>query len=116
MRYLICGGRDADQEIRDAVWNWVMGNAAPGDVIIYGGARGVDYEAMIAAQALPGVKHLPFQADWQSHGRAAGPIRNQRMIDEGKPDLVVSFLGGRGTADMVRRARKAGIAVQEVTP
>jgi hypothetical protein len=48
-------------------------------------------------------------------GKAAGPIRNQRMIDEGKPDLVIAFPGGRGTADMVSRAKKAGIPVQEIT-
>lgn len=36
------------------------------------------------------------------------------MIDEGKPDLVVALPGGRGTADMVRRAKKHGIEVVEV--
>lgn len=41
----------------------------------------------------------------------AGPDRNQRMIDEGRPDLVVAFPGGRGTADMIRRATEAGIEV-----
>jgi hypothetical protein len=50
-------------------------------------------------------------ADWNTHGRAAGPIRNQRMLDEVKPELVVAFPGGRGTADMVRRAREAGVNV-----
>ena len=41
-------------------------------------------------------------------------MRNQQMIDEGKPDLVVAFLGGRGTTDMVKRARIAGGKVIEV--
>jgi hypothetical protein len=36
------------------------------------------------------------------------------MIDQGRPDLVVAFPGGRGTADMVRRARAAGISVIEI--
>jgi len=36
------------------------------------------------------------------------------MIDEGKPDLVLAFPGGRGTDDMVRRAEKAGIEVRRV--
>jgi UDP-N-acetylmuramoylalanine-D-glutamate ligase len=36
------------------------------------------------------------------------------MLAEGKPDLVVAAPGGRGTADMVRRARDAGIEVVEV--
>lgn len=49
-------------------------------------------------------------------GKAAGPIRNQHMIDTAKPDLVVSFPGGAGTADMVRRAKAAGVRVIEVEP
>ncbi len=56
-----------------------------------------------------------YEADWHEHGRAAGPIRNARMIAEGRPDLVIAFPGGRGTADMVSRARKAGIEVREVS-
>jgi UDP-N-acetylmuramoylalanine-D-glutamate ligase len=36
------------------------------------------------------------------------------MLDVGKPDLVVAFPGGRGTADMVRRAKEAGVEVIEV--
>ena len=38
-------------------------------------------------------------------------MRNARMLAEGKPDLVVAFPGGRGTADMVAQARKAGVRV-----
>ena len=37
------------------------------------------------------------------------------MLDEGKPDLVVAFPGGRGTAHMTRIARGAGIEVIEVS-
>lgn len=36
------------------------------------------------------------------------------MLVEGKPDIVVAFEGHRGTADMVERARKAGIEVREI--
>ena len=50
-------------------------------------------------------------ADLLTFGRSAGAIRNRDMLDTGKPDLVVAFSGGRGTADMVRRAGKAGVAV-----
>ncbi len=45
------------------------------------------------------------------YGKSAGSIRNQQMIDEGKPDLVVAFPGGFGTKDMVRRAKKHNIEV-----
>lgn len=55
--------------------------------------------------------HARYNADWSLYGKAAGPIRNQRMIDKGKPDLVVAFPGGRGTADLVQRAEVAGVPV-----
>jgi hypothetical protein len=53
-----------------------------------------------------------YPADWARHGNAAGLVRNQQMLDDGKPDLAVAFPGGKGTADMVRRARKAGIPIK----
>lgn len=56
-----------------------------------------------------------FPANWQTHGRAAGPIRNQEMIDERKPTLAVEFPGNRGTADMARRLKKAGVPILSPT-
>lgn len=113
MRVLVCGGRD----FRDKMygWGWLQAIHLKRGItaIIEGGATGAD--ALAAAWAkLEGVPTERFPADWKAHGRAAGPIRNQQMIDEGKPDLVVAFPGGRGTADMVRRAKKAGIPVREI--
>jgi hypothetical protein len=81
------------------------------DAIIHGGARGADSMAGEFANET-GIEEIVFPADWKMYGRRAGPIRNQQMLDEGKPDLVVAFPGGRGTADMVGRARTAGIEVR----
>jgi hypothetical protein len=81
----------------------------PFDVIIHGGATGADQMAGVWA-AMAGLDVLC----WTVEGRSASPVSNQRMIDEGKPDLVIAFPGGRGTADTVRRARQAGIQVIEV--
>jgi hypothetical protein len=80
--------------------------------LIHGGASGADRMAgeWAASRCIP-VEAYP--ADWQKYGRAAGPIRNQRMIDR-KPDMVVAFPGGRGTADMVRRVRQTGIGLVTV--
>lgn len=55
-----------------------------------------------------------YPANWRAHGRAAGPIRNQQMIDEGRPTMGLGFPGGRGTADMARRLTAAGVHLQEV--
>jgi len=57
---------------------------------------------------------VPYKADWHLHGKAAGPKRNQRMLDHGRPKRVIAFPGGKGTADMVDRARVAGVDVIEV--
>jgi hypothetical protein len=108
MKLLICGGRDYDDEnaVRSSV------DRLKPDLIITGGASGADALGAKQASRL-GCASEVYKADWKTHGRAAGPIRNQKMLDEGKPDLVLAFPGGRGTADMVSRARRAGIPVHE---
>ena len=119
MRVLVCGGRDYTD--RDHIWNTLTKIDAwrgPFSCVIHGAARGADEEAMIWVNTMAdsgrSIHHAPFVADWRTHGRAAGVIRNQRMIDEGKPALVIAFPGGRGTADMVSKAKKAGIEVIEI--
>jgi hypothetical protein len=59
----------------------------------------------------------PHPADWARHGRAAGPIRNQEMIDAGA-DVCLAFPlpQSRGTVDCIRRAKEAGITVIEAAP
>lgn len=117
-RVLVCGGRDFGRTTREKIafdaqmilLDWDMGVRT----IIHGGARGADTLAAGFAKA-SGKAVVEFKADWAAHGRAAGPIRNQRMLDEGRPDHVIAFPGGRGTADMVARARAAGIPVQIVS-
>jgi hypothetical protein len=63
-----------------------------------------------------GLSFRCYRAEWSVYGLKAGPIRNQKMLDEGKPDLVMAFhndLGNsRGTADMIRRAKRAGVRVE----
>jgi hypothetical protein len=134
MRVLVCGGRDygeiphgcpfdqigprsqkANREaflIRETLDHLVSENKVA--AIISGGARGADRHAAVYARRR-GIEAVIFRAEWKTHGTKAGPIRNQRMIDEGKPDLVVAFPGGKGTADMVRRAKAAGITVKEIS-
>lgn len=78
--------------------------------VIHGDARGADRLAGAVAEAA-GVPIEKYPADWDKHGRGAGPIRNQRMLDDAKPDVVLAMPGGRGTADMIRRAQRAGVRV-----
>jgi hypothetical protein len=122
---LVCGGRDFD----DREWLFrildAMHRVAPFKCLIEGGQVsldpaedglewtrrrkwGADYFAKQWAGSRA-VRVVTFKADWRQFGKKAGPIRNQQMLDEGKPGLVVAFPGGWGTADMLRRAKKAGV-------
>jgi hypothetical protein len=113
MNVLVCGGRDY------ADWQMVINTLANIRrtrgirVLMHGGAPGADALADRWGR-LANVAMEVYKADWKKHGRAAGPLRNERMLKTGKPDLVVAFPGGRGTADMVSRARAAGVEVLEV--
>ena len=112
VRALVCGGRDYS----DRAFLWMVLDAyGPPHIgeIVSGMAPGADTLAAQWAERFGFALHQ-FPADWNAHGRAAGPIRNQRMLDEGRPDVVIVFPGGRGTADMVRRAKAAGVPIYEV--
>lgn len=115
VRMLVCGGRGFND--RRAVFGELdrVTRNMDLELVISGGAAGADTLAAEWAEA-NGVPLRVFPADWPRHGRAAGPIRNQRMLDEGRPDLVLAFPGGAGTADMARRASSAGVAVRSVDP
>ncbi|GHE33275.1 hypothetical protein GCM10017673_40260 [Streptosporangium violaceochromogenes] len=66
--------------------------------------------------ATRGVQDEPHPADWHTHGKAAGPIRNQAMVALGAALCIAAPLGAStGTRDCTRRARAAGIEVVEVT-
>lgn len=83
-----------------------------GSVICHGAAAGADTIAAEVAEEL-GIPSFAYPAKWREQGRAAGPIRNQYMLDDFKPDLVLAFPmpGSVGTVDMMKRAEKAGIPV-----
>lgn len=112
MHVLVCGSRKWTDI---AVIEWRMKALPPWAVIIEGEARGADKMARRIAKRL-GLEVKPFPADWIKYGDAAGPIRNQQMIDEGKPDLVLAYPmpDSIGTQDMIARARKAEIPVEVV--
>lgn len=52
------------------------------------------------------------KADWDKHGRAAGPIRNKELIDS--IEFLIAFPGGKGTANCIAQAREAGVFVWRV--
>jgi hypothetical protein len=93
--------------------------AIPITTLIQGLATGVDIQAhdWAKARGVPLAESEPgkggFPALWSQHHKAAGPIRNQQMIDEGKPDFGIAIhrdlAKSKGTKDMTERLTKAGI-------
>lgn len=93
----------------------------------------------------PGVIHVPYPARWKEHDfegtsgvkcvkglhlcmpgvfpcRRAGARRNQRMLDDQKPDYVIAFkdgfnarVGRGGTEDMVNRAKGVGVTTYVIS-
>ena len=82
-------------------------------LLIHGSADGADTLCAKWAEER-GVPVLSFPVtrdDWNSKGRAAGSLRNQQMLDEGHPDVLVAFPGESGTRDMVQRATSRGLEI-----
>jgi len=109
---LVCGGRDLND------YQWFMKRFDDFSAyikrefdqevttIIHGAARGADSLAANYAFTL-GIEQKDFPAQWNVHGKSAGPIRNQLMLDQ-DPDYVLGFEGGRGTNHMLSIARAKG--------
>ena len=108
-RILICGDRNYQDWIKVQEY---LDTISRTTIIIHGGARGADSLAGNLATSLK-MKVIKFPADWDKYGKAAGVLRNQQMLDEGYPDLVVYFHkdieNSKGTRDMLKRATDSGI-------
>ena len=109
LKVLVCGGRDfSDYKLLTRTLDQLRPTT-----IVHGAARGADSMAGEYAkrQVIP---CQVFPAEWNKYGKRAGYVRNQQMLDEGKPDLVVAFPGGPGTRMMVKIAREQGFKVKVV--
>jgi hypothetical protein len=124
MRVLVCGSRTFEDE-HDVLQALVTGLAEIIELsgymtLIHGNAPGADSLAASAVRTAPaGAAVESYPADWDKYGKAAGPLRNQQMMDEGKPELVIAFIDkpledSRGTNNMVTKARAAGLPVYVV--
>jgi hypothetical protein len=107
-KVLVCGGRTFNDRA------WVvrrLSSLRPGTIIIHGDAPGADRLVEEVSRELK-LETRAYPADWDHYGPAAGPIRNRQMLEEEHPDLVIAFPGGKGTYDMCKQARGAGVEVQ----
>ena len=111
MRILVCGGRDFNS--RALLNKALQPYASKDNIIIQGSARGADDLAKIWAVDND-IEFKNYPADWNKYGKRAGYIRNVQMLNEGKPDLVIAFPGGKGTQMMINLAESAGIPVVKI--
>lgn len=117
-KVLVTGSRDlADWQTVYQALDDIYATKQP-MIIIHGAARGADAFADAWAVYRSNVTVVRVPADWENDGRAAGPIRNARMLELG-PDLVLAFFQARsaniGTSHMVKIAHKAGVEVRSIT-
>lgn len=122
MRVLITGSRRySDRESVFSILNATRLIAtARGELltIVHGGCpTGADWFAHEWYCETPNVDEEVWQADWKAQGKAAGPLRNQRMVDAGANCCYAFFAAGeanKGTSDCVKRALEARILVGTV--
>jgi hypothetical protein len=118
IRVLVTGGRDyADRAAVTRALSHLGGNfifgALPEEIVlVHGACAGADTLAAEEAAKL-GWRTEAHPADWDTHGTAAGPIRNKEMVSRGGHYLV-AFAGGSGTAHCRRLALTAHIPVIDV--
>lgn len=118
MRLLVCGDRRwKDMELIFTVLTEIEKERLIRTVITGGCSGADDIVAEIAVRNARTVE--VYDADWNEHGLAAGPIRNQEMLDKGKPDMVVGFhddiAKSKGTKDMLKRSIAAGVPTMLVS-
>lgn len=110
MRVLVCGGRYDDD------WAFIVNvldrvhSRQPVTLLIEGGAT--DAETLARRWAIArGIEVATYLANRNRYQDRALPIRNSQMLREGRPELVIAFKGGRGTAHMVTIAAAALVPV-----
>ena len=104
VKTIIAGGRNYELTSEDKAWL----DTLPITEVVCGGATGADDGGRIWAKS----KGLPvkmFPADWNKHGKAAGPIRNQLMAEYA--EAVALFDGGKGTNDMRHKAIRRKLVI-----
>lgn len=109
-RILVTGSRDwTDVATINAA---LLEHATRRDVVVHGGADGADSIADQRHRLLPGASCETWEAQWAEFGKAAGPRRNQAMVDSGV-DLCLAFIrnDSRGATDCLMRASSAGVPV-----
>lgn len=116
MIWIIAGGRNYRDTAEDYEWlDSLTKELGPPTEVVHGGASGADDMAHNWAKSR-GYLVREFPAHWREEGRAAGPIRNQRMAVytcNSGGGVCILFPGGKGTASMKEEAKLCGLRIIE---
>ncbi len=88
--------------------------------VVSGGASGIDSCAEdfaneeIDMNVIPPITFVKFNADWTTHGKAAGPIRNKEMAEYADALLLIWDGQSKGSASMKKEMSKLGKPIYEV--
>lgn len=110
---VITGGRDyepTDNELAELLRLLVEDGTKR---VITGGARGVDTRVHAFLQSRD-LELWVIRAAWETHGKAAGPIRNIEMLSQPGVRRLYAFKGGKGTWHCIRAAKQRGITVHVI--
>ncbi len=117
MRLLISGGRsydDVDEVNRVLSYaRKLSAKRAQTLLVIQGGADGADKLAREWCKA-HGMPCITMEAPWTFFEKKAGPIRNSWLIEFALPTHFHAFPGNKGTRDMTRKAKRAGLKTLRV--
>lgn len=112
MRIAVTGGRDFnDVECVHRTLNALHQQYGITE-LAHGKARGAD--SLSGSWAIHhGVTVVTYEANWRELGKRAGVVRNEVMLREFKPDVLVVFPGGVGTAHCTHTAKRMNIPTIE---
>lgn len=111
-KVIIAGGRDFNSPAMLEYEMEIISRRINITEVVCGGAVGADHIGSRWA-INNDIPVVCFYADWQKHGRAAGPIRNREMAEYA--DALVAFWDGlRGTLNMIHTADRLGLQVEVV--
>lgn len=113
---LVAGGRNifvSELWIDHTLNLYYPSDAYPPKEIVSGGASGIDACGEMFAQSI-GIPVKIFEADWKTHGKAAGPIRNKEMAEYADILLLIWNGKSRGSANMKHQMEKLNKPIHEV--
>lgn len=111
IRCIVAGGRDfKNYQIMMSKLNFLFQCKHPDIEIVCGMASGADTLGMRYAK-LKGYKVAEFPADWESHGKSAGPIRNLQMAKYATHCVVFWDGKSKGSKNMIETAKNQGLTL-----